>query len=76
MTPPRALISGDRVKITGPHHLVWTSSSPEFTGLYATVYKVLGKYSLDDQPIQIEVDGQEGLYWWCRDNLRALPRRK
>ena len=62
----RDLKVGDRVKITGP----WLPGGG------------VGLWKIGDIEVVIKVEAKEtllpilleGNYWWCRENLRALPR--
>lgn len=72
--PRRKLIEGDRVKITGP----WRSGShlgENLIGKNATVHKMKPYGAM---PVKIHIDGtpDDMMYHWCRENLRALPRKK
>lgn len=76
MTKPRALIKGDRVKITGP----WNSEDSDddggkgHIGKFATVWNA----GLPEEPMSIiiNIDGVPGKrFFWDRENLKALPRK-
>ncbi|KKN53597.1 hypothetical protein LCGC14_0600930 [marine sediment metagenome] len=72
----RELRKGDRVKITGPWSVLG-STGLQFVGKYAIVIHVRDKPT-DRMGIHIHIDGDKAnlIYHWCRQNLRALPRRK
>ncbi len=73
--PRRKLIKGDRVKITGHWDGDASDSRKESTedlvGKYATVDRIRKDISMS---IVIEIDGIDGLFFWDRENLRALPK--
>jgi len=76
--PRRKLVKGDRVKIIG----LWKVSNPDpnrncgraYIGNYATVIDDLGCVDTK-MGIRIHIDNEEGIWHWCRKNLRALPRK-
>ncbi len=71
----RELVIGDRVRIIGPWHLLHVGGEP-YVGRYAT-YVGLNKNVPSTMPIDIQIDcAGEGIFHWCRKNLRALPRRR
>ncbi len=69
----RELVVGDRVKITGPWNNGGSTGGEDLIGSRATVVKfndLLG--------VGIRLDGDppdKSPWWWCRENLRALPRK-
>ena len=67
----RDLKPGDRVKITGP----WsrTTHGNMLIGKFAIVQAVVKSHIL---PIELLIDGWGSTLYWCRENLRALPRGK
>lgn len=73
MTKPRKLVKGDRVKITG---LYGSTGGSRYIGKFAVVNKV---YKRDSMSIGIRIDDDleyPGFLWfWDRENLRALPRK-
>ena len=66
---------GDRVEITGP----WRSDSDMggtiFIGGRATVVKIDSAFSEGPYGIHIEDRPPSGTFYWCRKNLRLLPRK-
>ena len=68
----RDLVPDDRVKIIGP----WSTDSVlghQYIGKLATVR---GLWMGTGTRFKLEIDGVVEFLWWCRENLRALPRRK
>ena len=64
----RELKVGDRVKITGPWGFEYDGGSNRIGDIVTVISVDLG----DTEGLPIELDN---LYWWRRDNLRALPRK-
>ncbi len=69
----RELVPGDRVKIVGPWD-THTRNGEGYIGRIATVLRNLGPKSR--APIPINIDTKSTPYYWCRENLRALPRKE
>jgi len=74
--PRRKLIKGDRVKITGPWRLNTDGNGEgrQYIGEYATVIRITNHPTMS---VDIHMDSDEdpsGVYHWCRENLRALPK--
>ncbi len=71
----RELVIGDRVRITGPWHPTHDEGR-DHVGKHAT-YVRPNENNPSTMPIDIHIDGtEEGIiYHWCRENLRALPRK-
>ncbi len=67
----RDLKPGDRVKITGPWEATDKKGGASLIGRFATV-----EGFLDTGKPKIVIDGWSDWLSWCRENLRALPRRK
>ena len=75
MTKPRKLAGGDRVEITGAWKLdTEGNSGEEYIGRFATVDRIDGSPGMS---VRILIDESTGFHWyWCRENLRALPRKE
>ncbi|TET41428.1 MAG: hypothetical protein E3J60_04555 [Dehalococcoidia bacterium] len=75
MTKPRKLVKGDRVKVTGGWGIKGGGSLGEhYIGCFATVVG----FTKMSMPITIKLDEDidtSYVFNWCRENLRALPRK-
>ena len=67
----RDLKPGDRVKITGPWGVGNATSLGE-VGRIAVVISI----GEGTTPIELKIYSHFGTSTWCRENLRAMPRRK
>ncbi len=72
--PRRKLIKGDRVRITGPWHP--SGGGEHHIGENATIINPNRGEPWTSMKVDVVIDGLNYPLHWCRENLRALSRRK